>query len=96
MSDWFLYIIQCNDGTLYTGITLDVERRFAEHVSQGPKSAKYLKGRVPLILVFADVVGEKGLAYQLERKVKRLSQKRKTELIRGDVKISDLLKTIEA
>jgi putative endonuclease len=94
MNEWHLYIIQCRDGTLYTGITLDVERRFAEHVSQGAKSAKYLKGKGPLTLVFSEVVGEKGLAYQVERKVKRLSKKRKTDLICGKLKVSDLFKSV--
>lgn len=93
MNDWHLYIIQCNDGTLYTGITLDVERRFEEHVSQGPKSARYVRGKRPLKLVFSEKVGAKGEAYRMERKVKSLSKKRKNDLVDGILKIDDLRET---
>lgn len=91
MSDWFLYIIQCNDGSLYTGITTDVERRFAEHVSQRRRCAKYVKGKAPLTLVFSEQIGDKGPAYRVERKVKSLPKKRKMALIHGTLKINDLL-----
>jgi len=91
MSDWYLYIIQCDNGALYTGITTDVERRFAEHVAQGRKCAKYLKGKTPLELVFSEQVGEKGPAYRIERNVKSLSKKRKIDLIQGKLEIADLL-----
>ncbi|MCP4054868.1 MAG: GIY-YIG nuclease family protein, partial [Mesoflavibacter sp.] len=46
------YIIRCNDSTLYTGITLDVARRYKEHQGQGRRCAKYLKGKLPLELVY--------------------------------------------
>lgn len=42
---WFLYMIRCKFGTLHTGGTTDINRRFSEHQSQGKKCAKYLKGR---------------------------------------------------
>ncbi len=91
MSEWFLYIIQCNDGTFYTGITTDVGRRFAEHVAQGRRCAKYVKGKGPLALVFSERVGDKGPAYRMERKVKSLPKKRKMALIHGTLKMTDLL-----
>jgi putative endonuclease len=49
---WFVYLILCGDDSLYCGIATDVSRRFSEHESQSPKSAKYLRGRHPLKLVF--------------------------------------------
>ena len=52
MTAWFIYIIRCADGSLYTGITTDVSRRFAEHARSGPRAARYLRGRGPLTLVF--------------------------------------------
>ena len=51
MSSWYVYIVRCNDGTLYTGITKDLERRLAEHNS--PKGgAKYTRTRKPVTLVY--------------------------------------------
>jgi len=88
--EWFLYIIECKDGTFYTGITLDVQRRFEEHSTEGPKSAKYVKGKGPLTLIFSAPVGQKGKAYQIEKKVKRLSKKRKIDLVVGNFTLDDL------
>ncbi|MBT8330889.1 MAG: GIY-YIG nuclease family protein, partial [Deltaproteobacteria bacterium] len=47
--NWYVYMLRCCDGSLYTGIATDVERRFAEH--QSNSGAKYLRGRGPLALV---------------------------------------------
>lgn len=80
---WYLYIIQCKDNSLYTGISVDVEKRFREHVEQTPKSAKYLRGRQPLTLVFATLVGEKSHALKMESAVKKLSKKQKLQLIQS-------------
>ena len=46
MDEWYLYVIRCRDGSLYTGISTDVERRFADH--QADNGAKYLRGRGPI------------------------------------------------
>jgi putative endonuclease len=79
MSDWYLYIIRCRDGTLYTGITTDVGRRFAEH--QRGTGARYLKGRSPLVLQLQKKVGDRRLALKMENRVKRLSRAEKENLI---------------
>jgi putative endonuclease len=50
-TNWYVYIIRCKDGSLYTGITTNVNRRFQEHKSQGSKTAKYLRGKQSLTLV---------------------------------------------
>ena len=81
MSDWYLYLIRCHDGTLYTGITTDVDRRFAQHQRQGATGSKYLKGRGPLVLVFQERLGTKSLALKVERRVKKMSKGRKERLI---------------
>lgn len=80
---WSLYIIRCGDGTLYTGVTTDVMRRFGEHCTQGPKSAKYLRGRVPLHLVYSRVVGTRSEAQKAEWRVKQLTRAQKEALILG-------------
>ncbi|GGX96145.1 hypothetical protein GCM10007160_24530 [Litchfieldella qijiaojingensis] len=72
---WYLYIIETAAGTLYTGITTDVERRLREH-SRG-LGAKALRGKGPLRLVYRQTVGRHGEALRLEARVKRLSAARK-------------------
>jgi putative endonuclease len=81
MPDWYVYILRCRDGSLYTGVATDVERRIADHLAG--KGAKYLRGRGPLKLVFKKQVGNKGLALKVERKVKRLPRHKKEALIDG-------------
>ncbi len=83
MADWFLYVVRCAGGSLYTGVTTDVGRRFAEHASGGPRAAKYLRGRSPLELAFWTRVGEKSTALSLERRFKALPRARKLALISG-------------
>ena len=76
---WKLYILLCGDGTLYTGITVDVEHRFAMH--QSGKGAKYTRGRGPLELKYVEACGSHSEALQRELAVKRLTRQKKLELI---------------
>ena len=92
MSDWFLYIIGCRNGSLYTGISSDVCRRFAEHQSEGATGSKYLKGRTPLTLVFHKKVGSKSLALKVEHKVKKLSKGKKERLIWDPAYFEDIVR----
>ena len=89
MHDWYVYILRCRDGSLYTGIATDVERRLADHLTD--KGAKYLRGRGPLKLVFKKQVGEKGRALKVERRVKRLPRHRKEALIETGAGLEALL-----
>ena len=82
MQKWYLYIVRCRNGSLYTGIATDVERRFAEH--QANKGSKYLRGRGPLKLVFKKQIGKKELALKFERLVKRLPKLKKEKLIKAN------------
>lgn len=76
---YFLYILRCGDGTLYTGITTDVERRLAVH--QSGKGAKYTRGRGPLAVVYREECGDKPAALRRELEVKALSRQEKLALI---------------
>lgn len=76
---WYLYILECKDGTLYTGITDDVQRRFLAH-SQG-KGAKYTRGRGPLRLRYREECGTYSDALKREIAVKKLTRQQKLELI---------------
>jgi putative endonuclease len=79
--NWIVYIIRCNNGALYTGITIDLERRYEEHVSQGKKCSKFLRGKIPLKLVYQKRFLSHTEALQLEIKIKSLSKSQKESLI---------------
>jgi len=96
MLDWHLYLIRCRDGSLYTGITTDVARRFAEHQGNGDTGAKYLRGREPLVLVFQRKLGSRSLALGVESRVKKLSKARKEELVRADSRIEVIIKQVSS
>ena len=83
VNNWFLYLIRCKHGRLYTGITTDVERRFEEHKSSNKKGSKYLRGKAPLRLVMKKKIGNKSLALKIEAKVKKLSKVEKELLVEG-------------
>lgn len=77
-----LYILRCADGSLYTGIALDVARRLEEHQG-GKRGAKYLRGRTPVELVFECDAGTRGDALRLEHRIRQLSREGKEALIAG-------------
>ena len=81
-SGWWLYMLRCSDGTLYTGITTDVERRLAEHNSG--KGAKYTRSRRPVEVVYREPCPDNSAALRRERAVKCLSRADKRKLIEGN------------
>lgn len=85
MKEWVVYIIKTKQGTLYTGSTNNINRRFKEHVSQGSKAAKYLLGKDPLELVYLQKVANQSEALSLEAKIKKLPVKQKKELIENSL-----------
>ncbi len=76
---WYLYILQCGDGTLYTGITTDVEKRLEAH--RNGKGAKYTRGRSPLELVYQESCDSHGDALRREAQIKKLSRQEKLSLL---------------
>ena len=76
---WRLYILRCGDGTLYTGITTDVEKRLEVH--RNGKGAKYTRGRGPLMLVYQEECGTHSDALKREWAVKALTRQEKEQLI---------------
>lgn len=76
---WYVYMLRCGDGTLYTGVTDDVERRLAAH--RAWKGAKYTRGRGPLELVYQEQVPDKSAALRREYQIKRLPKQEKEGLI---------------
>ena len=79
---WWVYILECRDGTLYTGCTDDVQRRMAAH--NAGRGAKYTRGRGPLTVVYREALPDKGAALRREAAIKRLSRVEKLRLIEND------------
>ncbi|MFC1837718.1 GIY-YIG nuclease family protein [Thermodesulfobacteriota bacterium] len=77
---WLVYMIRCSDGTLYTGITKDIEKRIEAHNS-GKNGARYTRSRRPVTLVYAEQVESKSTAARLEHQIKRLSRSKKEKMI---------------
>ena len=80
MSGWWVYILRCGDGTLYTGMTDDPERRLAAHRS-GPRPRVYF-APCPLELVYSEACGTRGDALRREAAIKRLPRAKKLRLIK--------------
>ena len=80
LSRWRVYILQCSDDTLYTGVTTDMKRRISEHNSSS-LGAKYTKNRRPVTLVYEEQMDGKVLAMKREYAIKQLSRSQKLELI---------------
>jgi putative endonuclease len=81
MAAWFVYVVRCHDGTLYTGISRDVGARIAKH-NQG-KGARYTRGRGPVALVHKERRSSHSAALRREAAIKALPRKRKLELVGG-------------
>ena len=79
---WYVYILRCGDGTLYTGITTDVPRRLRMHRSG--RGAKYTRGRQPLELVYTEACGDHSQALKREWQIKQLPRAEKEKLIKKE------------
>ena len=82
---WHVYMVRCSDGTLYTGITNDLEKRIEAHNS-GKDGARYTRARRPVKLVYSEGVESKSAAAKLEYRIKTLTRSKKVELIEDRVK----------
>lgn len=89
MADWFVYMVRTARGSLYTGITTDVERRFSEHQGGAPRGARSLRGKGPLELVFSAPAGDRSRASRLEWRIKQWPRPRKEALARGELSLPD-------
>lgn len=77
---WFVYLLRCADGTLYTGITTDVERRLAEHNGEGGAGARYTRSRRPVTLAYLEAAASRAEAARREAAIRRLDRTRKLAL----------------
>jgi len=76
---WYIYILECSDGTLYTGITTDVNRRLSEHNSG--KGAKYTRNRRPVALKGLFEAENRSEASKEEYRIKQLTREQKLKLL---------------
>jgi putative endonuclease len=86
MKPWYVYILRCSDGTLYTGITNDIERRTTAH-NEGC-GARYTRSRRPVELVYQEQAESRSKATLREMEIKRMSRKRKMEMIGDEARTS--------
>ena len=78
---YFVYILECNDGNLYTGITKDLNKRLDEHNSND-KGAKYTKARRPVKLLYEESSENRSTASKREYKIKQFTRLKKLQLIK--------------
>lgn len=86
--NYFVYILKCNDGSLYTGYTTDIEKRVATHNQK--KGAKYTRSRLPVTLVYSHRFSEKRLALQAEYLIKKQSRQNKEKLLKKELTLEQL------
>ncbi|MAI59024.1 MAG: endonuclease [Rhodobacteraceae bacterium] len=79
-SRWKMYVLKCSDGSLYCGVTTDLDRRFQEH-SLGT-GAKYTRSRLPVLVVYSEKHENRSQAQIAESAFKKLTRKKKEEYIR--------------
>ncbi len=79
---WVTYMVRCSDGTLYTGVTNDIEKRMKVH-NEG-KGAKYTRGRLPVTLVYTEAHCDRSSAQKAEASLKGLRRAEKIEMIGDD------------
>ena len=78
--NWWVYMLRCQDGTLYTGATCDIPRRLAAH--HAGRGAKYTRGRTPVVPVYQELCPDRSAALRRERAIKSLSRPQKLALCR--------------
>ena len=78
--EWCVYMLLCDDDTIYTGITNDLKKRFENHISG--KGAKYLRGRKPLEIVYKENFQNRSMATKREMEIKKLNRRKKEALIK--------------
>lgn len=77
---YFVYIVECNDTSLYTGIAKDLDKRIEEH-NTADKGAKYTKHRRPVKLIYSEKTEDRSSASKREYSIKKLTREKKMDLI---------------
>ncbi len=80
---WCVYLLRCADGSFYTGVTADIERRLRQHNGDLVGGARYTRGRRPVSLAWVEPAQDRSAAQQRERVVRRLPRAAKQRLMAG-------------
>ncbi|MCR9185756.1 MAG: GIY-YIG nuclease family protein [Halieaceae bacterium] len=80
MTAWVVYLLQCVDGSLYTGVTVDVQRRLAQHNGERSGGPRYTRGRRPVQLLWSEPADSRAAAQRREAAIKRLPRNAKLAL----------------
>ena len=94
MTPWSLYMLRTRRGSLYAGISTDVDRRLAEHAGGGARAAKALRAQGPLELVYRVELGSLGVALRAERRLKQLPKALKECIVRESPGAEELLQRL--
>lgn len=89
-SSYYVYVLRCQDGSLYAGITTDVPRRLAEHLSGRPPGAKYTHAHPVVGLAATWTAPDRSTASSLERRIKQLTRTQKLDLVKGRLEADEL------
>lgn len=84
---WHVYVVRCADGTLYTGVALDVPLRVAQHNGVSKRGARYTRGRRPVQLVYQESAASRAAACKREYRIKQLTRREKLALIAAGSRI---------
>ncbi len=83
MADWYVYLLRCRDGSFYTGVARDLERRLRQHNGELAGGARYTRGRRPVELVWSEACADRGAAQAREAQVRKLSRAEKLRLVKA-------------
>lgn len=78
---WFVYVVRCADDSLYTGISMDVERRIKEHNEDNHKGAAYTRARRPVTLIYKEACQSRSEAGKREYEIRQMSKRKKEDLV---------------
>jgi len=84
---WQVYIVRCADGTLYTGVAVDVARRVCEHNGTRTNGARYTRARRPVQLIYQELAANRSAACKREYRIKQMSRREKLALIAAGSRI---------
>ncbi|WP_338054578.1 GIY-YIG nuclease family protein [Seongchinamella unica] len=85
MADWTVYVLECADGTLYTGVARDMSRRLRQHNGELSGGPRYTRGRRPVRLLWSESAADRSLAQAREAAIKKLTRGEKLTLAGQDM-----------
>jgi putative endonuclease len=79
---WYVYIVRCADGSLYTGVTVDLDRRLNEHNGRAGNGARYTRSRRPVTLAYHEITENRSDACKREAEIKQMKRAQKEALLK--------------